>query len=391
MASPSNHPLKKLTAVGARALSEPGRYSDGNGLYLVIEKAGSKHWVQRIVVLGRRRDIGLGSLKLVSLVEARDKAHQNRKVARAGGDPTIEHRRSKVKVPTFQEAAEKVHKEHKAAWRNAKHTDQWMMTLKTYAFPILSSRRVDQIESADILRVLSPIWLLKPETARRVRQRIKMVLDWAKAAGHRLGENPVDDALPGLPKQPDRKRHHKALPYHEVPEFIKNLRASPSNETVRLAFEFLILTAARTGEVIKSTWDEIDFDDALWIVPATRTKNKKEHRVPLCSRALEIIRRTNELSPDGRFVFPGRSKGASLSNMAVLQLISRTQYDITTHGFRSTFRDWVSEKTDFSSDLAEMALAHSIPNKVEAAYRRGNLVEKRREMMLAWQNACSPK
>ncbi|WP_018260155.1 tyrosine-type recombinase/integrase [Methylobacterium sp. WSM2598] len=254
MGGKGRHPDKALTSVQVRALKVPGRYADGNGLYLVVEPSGSKRWLLRIVVQGKRRDIGLGGLSLVSLAEAREKALAYRKLARDGGDPLAERRNTAAAVPTFAEAAEQVHAEHKASWRNEKHAAQWITTLRRYAVPHLGSRRVDQIDTPDVLRALAPIWLTKPETARRVRQRIGTVLDWAKAAGHRSGDNPVDGVAKGLPKQGERDEHHAALSYAEVPTFVARLRASDQGEVARLAFEFLILTAARTSEVLALLW-----------------------------------------------------------------------------------------------------------------------------------------
>ena len=252
------HPDKALSAVRVRAISEPGRYADGNGLYLVVDPSGAKRWVLRTVVRGKRRDIGLGGLRVVSLAEAREQALAYRKLARNGGDPLAERRKERRPIPTFEEAARAVHAEHSAAWRNAKHSAQWINTLVQYVLPTMGDRRVDQIETPDVLRVLAPIWLTRPETARRVRQRIGAVLDWAKAAGFREGENPVAGVAKGLPRQPDRKAHHAALPYAEVPGFLAALHEVDIGLSARLAFEFLVLTATRTSEVLAARWDEID-------------------------------------------------------------------------------------------------------------------------------------
>ncbi len=307
MGGTGRHPENALTTVQVRALKAPGRYADGHGLYLVVDPSGAKRWLLRIVIQGRRRDIGLGGASLVSLAEAREKALAYRKTARNGGDPLAEHRKAQAIIPTFAEAAELVHAEHKATWKNPKHAAQWIATLRTYANPHLGAKRVDQIETPDVLRALSPIWLTKSETARRVRQRIGTVLDWAKAAGHRSGENPVDGVGRGLPRQSERDEHHAALPYSEVPAFVTRLRAtSDQGEVSRLAFEFLILTAARTGEVLGAQWSEIDESQALWTVPAVRMKAGREHRVPLSLRALEILYRRRNwaavawCSPDAR-------------------------------------------------------------------------------------------
>ncbi len=378
------HPEKALTTVQVRSLKEAGRYADGNGLYLVVDPSGAKRWLLRIVVQGKRCDIGLGGIVLVSLAEAREKALAYRKQAREGGDPLAERRKPKVTVPTFAEAAEQVHSSHKAGWKNDKHAAQWLSTLRTYAFPHLGTRRIDQVDTPDVLRALSPIWLTKPETARRVRQRISTVLDWAKAAGHRSGDNPVEGVERGLPKQTERDEHHAALPYAEVPAFVARLRAPGQGELARLAFEFLVLTAARTGEVLGAEWREVNEAEALWTVPAARMKAGREHRVPLSQRALAILRRTKELAPESTLVFPGQQAGKPMSNMVFLMTLRRMEVPITAHGFRSSFRDWAAEATNLPREVAEMALAHTIESKVEAAYRRGDLLEKRREMMEAW-------
>ena len=385
MGGKGRHPEKALTPVQVRALKTPGRHADGHGLYLVVDPSGAKRWLLRIVVQGKRRDIGLGGAGLVSLAEAREKALAYRKTARDGGDPLAERRRVQVTIPTFAEAAETVHAEHKATWRNSKHAAQWINTLRTYANPHFGTKRVDQIETPDVLRALAPIWLTKSETASRVRQRIGTVLDWAKAAGHRSGDNPVDGVTRGLPKQGDREEHHAALPYAEVPTFVARLRAmSGQGEVGRLAFEFLILTAARTGEVLGAQWSEIDDAEALWTVPASRMKAGREHRVPLSGQACEVLKRVKVLAGNSSLIFPGRSGTKSLSNMAFLMALRRMKVPITAHGFRSSFRDWAAEATTLPREVAEMALAHTIENRVEAAYRRGDLLAKRRELMEQW-------
>lgn len=378
------HLDRALTVVAIRNLSKPGRYADGNGLYLEVDPSGAKRWTLRTVVQGRRRDIGLGSHSLVTLAEAREAAIAYRKIARAGGDPISHKRQARRVIPTFADAAEQVHAEHKAAWTNSKHVDQWITTLRTYAVPVLGPMRVDEITTPAILQVLAPIWLTKPETARRVRQRIGTVLDWAKAAGHRTGDNPVEGVVRGLPKQTDRDQHHAALPYAEVPAFIARLRSSDTAEGSRLAFEFLVLTACRTGEVLGALWREVDLERALWVIPAERMKAHREHRVPLSLRAIEILNRARELAGTSRYVFPSRSPAKPMSNMVFLMTLRRMGLDVTAHGFRSAFRDWASEQTNVPREVCEMALAHTIPNKTEAAYRRGDLLEKRRELMSHW-------
>lgn len=384
------HPEKALTPMRVRAVSEPGRYADGNGLHLVVDRSGAKRWILRTVIRGRRCDLGLGSVALVSLVEAREQAAALRKVARAGGDPLEECRKARTVVPTFEQAAHRVHKERADSWKNEKHRAQWITTLETYAFPELGKRRVDHIGTPDVLRVLSPIWLTKPETARRLRQRIRVVLDWAKAAGFRSGENPVEGVKDGLPKQTGLPKHHQALPYDDVRSFVAELRVSDSGLIVKLAFEFLILTAARSGEVRGATWSEIDLKRRVWTIPAARMKATREHRVPLSDRCIEILSEAKQLKNGGDLVFAGASKGKRLSDMVFTMHLRRMNVAATAHGFRSSFRDWAAETTSFPADVCEIALAHTIRNKVEAAYRRGDLFDKRRRLVEAWADFVVP-
>jgi integrase len=385
------HPEKALSAVQVRQIKAAGRYADGNGLYLVVDPSGARRWVLRTVVKGRRRDIGLGGVSLVSLSEAREKAGSYRKVAREGGDPVAEKLKTEVPIPTFSAAAEQVFEEHKGSWRNDKHAAQWITTLRTYAFPVIGSRAVDQIEAPDILRVLGPIWLTKPETARRVRQRMATVLDWAKVAGFRAGENPVHGVTKGLPKQAGKDDHHAALAYGDVPTFVAGLSQTDVSEVVRLAFEFLILTASRTNEVLGMKWAEVDEAGRTWAVPAERMKAKRLHRVPLSSRCMEILDRAKQLGAKSAFIFPGRSGDKPLSNMVFLMALRRMNLQATAHGFRSSFRDWAAEQTSFPREVCEMALAHVVENRVEAAYRRSDLFEKRRELMDAWASFVATK
>jgi integrase len=378
------HPDKALTPVRINALKVAGRYADGNGLYLVVDPSGAKRWILRTMVQGRRRDIGLGSLRLVSLGEAREAARTHRKLARDGGNPLAERRRARAVIPTFEDLARTVHGQHKAAWKNAKHGEQWITTLKTYAFPALGNVPVDQIGTPEVLRALAPIWFPKPETARRVRQRIATVLDYAKAAGYRSGGNPVEGIAKALPRQPDRRDHHAAMPYTEVAGFVRRLQAEEGGSGVSLALEFLILTAARTGEVLGAKWSEVDLDQGTWTVPDNRMKAGREHRVPLTSRAIAVLRAAQALGRKSEFVFPGRTSERPMSNMAFLMLMRRLNVDYTVHGFRSSFRDWASERTSFTREICEAALAHMVKDRTEAAYRRGDLFEKRRELMGNW-------
>jgi integrase len=257
--------------------------------------------------------------------------------------------------------------------------------LSKYAFPVFGDKRVDLVDTADVLRALTSIWLTKPETARRVKQRIGAVLDWAKAAGFRAGDNPVQGVTKGLPRQTDRPVHFKAMAYEDLPSFLQQLQSSTSNEIARLAFEFMILTAARTSEVLHARWDEVNLVQAAWTVPAPRMKARREHRVPLTARCIEILERARLLSSGSDLVFPGRSINQPMSNMVFLMTLRRMEIKVTAHGFRSAFRDWAAERTNFPRDVCEMALAHTIKSKAEAAYRRGDLLEKRRELMTAWE------
>jgi integrase len=378
------YPDKALTAVRINALKKPGRYADGNGLYLKVAASGAKRWELRTVVRGKRCDIGLGSLRLVSLAQAREEARRYRHIARNDGDPLVERRRARSVAPTFREAAETVHRDYAKAWKNAKHGDQWINTLKTYAFPVLGDYRVDQIDTPEILKVLSPIWLTKAETARRVRQRIGTALDWAKAAGHRSASNPIKEISKALPRQSDRKVHHAALPYSEVPAFVRRLRSGDAATLSSLAFEFLVLTAARTSEVLEARWSEIEVEQTAWTIPAARMKAGREHRVPLAPRCVDLLSQARALSAGSDFVFPGRSSDRPMSNMVLLMAMRRLQPGYTVHGFRSAFRDWASERTNFAREICEAALAHVIKDKTEAAYRRGDLFEKRHQLMASW-------
>ncbi len=386
----AKHPDKALSPVKVRNVREPGRYADGNGLYLVVEPSGSKHWLLRTVVKQKRTDIGLGSLRLVTLAEAREEAGRMRKIARAGGDPLAERRAARRVTPTFEAAACAVHTAHEASWRNEKHAAQWINTLKEYAFPKFGQKQVDQVESADIMRALNPIWLTKPETARRVMQRIRTVFEWAKASGLRSGDNPVEGVSKVLPKQTAAGSHHAALSYAKVSGFIKKLRKVNAEASSRLGFEFTILTAARTNEVLGAKWDEIDLKKKIWTIPAERMKAKREHRVPLTARCISILTEARKLSPKSDFVFRGRSDDKPMSNMVFLMLLRRMEReDITAHGFRSSFRDWAAEQTNIPSAVCEAALAHTLQNKTEAAYNRTDLFDKRRELMDLWSVYCA--
>lgn len=382
---PKKHPHNALSAAKVRAINEPGRFSDGNGLYLHVDLSGAKRWILRTVVQGKRCDLGLGGLRLVSLAEAREEAVRLRKIARAGGDPLAERRQERNVVPTFEETARQVHQDHARTFRNVKHAAQWISTLETYVFPFFGARGVDTIESSDVLAALSPIWIDKPETARRVRQRMKLVFDWARAKGYRSGDNPVGGVSDVLPKHKTKKEHHAALPYRDVPTFLVELRGSGAGVSAKLAFEYLILTAGRTSETLLAKWNEIDISAKTWTVPAERMKASIEHRVPLSSRCLEILGQAKEITDGGEYIFPGRSPLHPLSNMIFAMTLRRMERgDITAHGFRSSFRDWAEEKTNYQNTVVEAALAHTVKDKVEAAYLRTKLFDKRRGLMNSW-------
>ena len=380
---PTPHPggrkRRSLTAAQVRTEHRPGRYFDGQGLYLQVAPSGSRRWLQRIVIRGKRTDLGLGGWPLVSLAEARAQALGNRRIARSGGDPRI----AKRAVPTFAEAATQVVKLNRPTWRNAKHAAQWNSTLETYVFPYFGSRLVDEITGADVMETLSPIWTAKRETARRVRQRISAVMKWAIANNYRF-DNPAGDAIDAaLPKVPRAKVHHKALHYTAVPAVLDAVRMSDAATASKLSFEFMVLTAARPGEVRKAEWGDIDLHSRTWTIPAERMKAEREHRVPLPERAVEILTEARGLDDGSGLVFPSRN-GKPLSDMTHLKLLRRLGISCVPHGFRSSFRDWAAERTDAPHAVMEASLAHVVSNTTEAAYFRSDLFEKRRELLAQW-------
>jgi integrase len=384
-----------LTAAEVRALKEPGRYGDGAGLMLVIGTDGSRKWVFRLQSGGKRRDFGLGSAADVTLADARDKAEQLRQMVRAGLDPVVERKRVADPVPTFAEAARRVHAEHRPTWKNAKHASQWLTTLEAHAFPHFGGVSVADVTGPMVRDALAEIWLTLPETARRVRQRIGAVLDWAHAKGYRTSEAPraMLTAGRGLPRQPKNREHFAALGWKAVPAFLRELDATPhAGAGTKLAVRFLILTAARSGEVRGATWREIDLDARVWSIPGDRMKAGRPHAVPLSEPAVAVLQRAAEMrmsdDPDA-LVFPGERRGRPLSDMTLTMALRRMGAGCTAHGFRSSFRDWAAEATNFPREVAEAALAHVLADKVEAAYRRSDLLEKRRKMMGAWATFCT--
>lgn len=389
--------MGKLTAVQVRNLKDEGRYADGEGLYLEIAKAGTRKWILRIQQDGKRRDFGLGSAAQVGLKEAREAADMIRRQVRDGLDPVAEKRRAKEArraVPTFREAAQQVHAEHLPSWKNGKHTTQWLSSLEQHVFPALGDMPVDKIDAPMVRDVLVTIWLTIPETARRVRQRIGAVLDWAHSKGYRPAEAPMRSINKGLPRQPKGQEHFAALPWQDVPGFLVKLRETDKAGTVvKLGFEFLVLTAARSGEMRGARWAEIDFGAKLWMIPAARMKAGKAHVVPLSERAIALLTEAATLRTSDAadaLVFEGAKEGRPMSDMTLTMFLRRMGAGCTAHGFRSSFRDWAAEATNTPREVAEAALAHAVESKVEAAYRRSDLLGKRRKLMGEWADfSCS--
>ncbi len=392
--------MGKLTVVGLRALVKPGRYGDGKGLHLHVRDAGRRAWVLRYMRDGKTRDMGLGPYPDVSLAEARDKAEEARRLIRAGADPlqqreeaTLARKAAAAQAITFQDVAGRYVAAHEGTWRNAKHRWQWGATLEAHAFPVIGALSVAAMDTGAVMRVLEPIWREKPETASRLRGRLELVLDYAAARGWRTGENPARwrGHLANLLPKPGKLRaveHHAALPWGEVGAFMAELREQTG--TAARCLELVILTAARTGEAIGARWVELDLMAGMWTVPRERMKVGAEHRVPLSRATLAVLEAQRAGAGEGEYVFPGARAGRPLSNMAMAMLLRRMRGDgITVHGFRSAFRDWTAESTAYPREVAEAALAHTLRDKVEAAYRRGDLFEKRRRLMEEWATFCA--
>ncbi|KQN80100.1 tyrosine-type recombinase/integrase [Sphingomonas sp. Leaf62] len=376
------HREKVLTAAAVRNLG-PGFHGDGGNLYLKVDKSGARRWIVRLNVQGTRHDIGLGSAALVSLVEAREQAVQHRKLARAGEDPLAARRRSNA-IPSFEEAARQVHAHNEGAWRNDKHRKQWLSTMETYVFPYIGNRSVGAVSSADLLLVLDPIWTTKNATAQRVKQRLGMVLKWAIAREFR-SDNPAEVVQQALTKQ-DRSNVKRmlALPYGEVAKAIEKISASKASDVTKLAIQFLVHTACRSGEVRGALWSEIDFARMVWTIPPSRMKTKRQHRVPLTPAVLAILERAKAFRQnDSDLVFPSLT-GKPLSDNTLSKLMRELAIAAVPHGFRSSFRDWAGEATHHPREVIEFVLAHVINDKAEAAYARSDLFEKRRGIMLDW-------
>ena len=391
--------MAKLSARKIATLRKPGRHGDGHGLYLQITPAGVKSWLLRYQVAGRERFYGLGPIHTVSLAEARERARRARLLILDGIDP-IDARKAEraeralaaARQMTFEVAALAYFNQHSPKWGNAKHRQQYLNTMRDYAFPHIGRLSVADIDTGLVLKCIEPIWQDKTETASRVRGRIESVLDWCSVRGYRTGDNParwkghLAHLLPAR-SQIQKTVHLRAMPIDDLPTFMVALRERKG--VAAQALEFTILTAARTGEAIGAKWNEIDFDKKVWTIPTDRMKARKEHRVPLSDRAVEIL---GDLPRErgNPFLFIGAQKGLPLSDMAMLSVLRRMgRSDITVHGFRSTFRDWAAEQTAYPNHVVEMALAHVIGNKAEAAYRRGDLFEKRRKLMDDWAVFCT--
>jgi integrase len=399
---PPKTKAKPLTALKIKSLVEAGYHPDGEvtGLYLSVSTTGSKSWILRKKIGVKRRDVGLGGFPTVTLAEARDKARSMHQLVSNGIDPVAQRntrrealRLATLKDITFQQCARLFFDSPKAAtWKNAKHASQWRNTLETYVYPVMGNVSVRDVTREHVLEVLQPIWLIKHETATRVRQRIESVLSFAIENGYYVGLNParLQDNLENTLASSKRVRskvHHKAMHRDDVGAFVQRLNAKTSISAY--ALHFLILTAARSGEVRGATWDEVDVDHALWIIPRERMKAGKEHRVPLSKQAIAILKKVPRIVGCA-FVFPS-AKNSALSDMTLNKMMRDMEAHAVPHGFRSTFKDWASETTDYPNHMTEMALAHTIPNDVEAAYRRGDMVEKRRRMMQHWADFCSTK
>ena len=386
------HPNNELTALKIKKLTIPGRYADGNNLYLEVDKSGARRWTLRVTILGRRRDMGLGGISTVSLEEARELAYQYRKIARSGGDPILERQKNRGLQTTLIYCTKKVHEINLPTWKNEKFAKQWLSSLEHHVFPTIGKLPISQVTSADILRVLTPIWNTKGDTAKKIKQRLRMIIKWARAQGYFQGDDPVELAEQALPKQLKSDDHHKSLEFEKLPEMISNLRKSKISLPTKLALEFTILSACRTSEVLNAKWEEIDLTKLIWSIPSERMKGGKVHQVPLTDRMTVILNDCKKLKTNNDLLFPSEINGEALSNNTMrLALKKRLKVDATVHGMRSSFKDWASETTNFANEVSEMALAHKISNKTELAYRRRTLIEKRRHLMQKWSDYLNNK
>ena len=376
----------RLTATKMKALKDPGRYGDGAvpGLYFVIRPSGSKSWVQRIVIDGARRDMGLGGYPEISLARAREKAAGNRTAVADGRDPRAQKRRT---TPTFREATYAVLEMNRPRWRSPKHASNWIQMMERHAVPKLGSMAIHRIDRADVLNVLEPIWTSRPETARRIRQRLRSIFAWSMAHGHRT-DNPAGEVIDAaLPAQPAVKEHFRALPYQEMAAALEAVDASGASWASKFCLRFLVLTAARSGEARGATWDEVDMESRTWTIAASRMKGGREHRVSLSEQALDVLRKARILRDDSGLVFPSALRpGRPLSDMTMTKVLRDLGLAdrATVHGFRTSFKTWCMETTDTPWAVGEAALAHTLGNSTEQAYARSDLFERRRALMQQW-------
>ena len=393
---PRKVPQQSLSAAFVRTIVKPGMYADGNGLNLKVVPSGSRWWVQRVTIGGKRHNIGLGGYPAVSLAEARELSAENQRLIRQGRDPLAEKRQvveelKRPAIPTFAQAAEQVIEMRRPTWTNAKHASQWTNTLATYAHPVIGRKPVDEVTTGDVLAVLNPIWTTKAETASRVRQRMEAVFDWTVVQGWRAYNPAGKEVLRALPRVSRLKDNHTALPYLEVPEALQRVRESTSDLVTRLSFEFLVLTASRSGEVRLATWEEMNLEKATWTIPEERMKARRKHRVPLSRRCLEILSEAKQLdSGRGGLVFPGTKDGKPLSDMVYTVMLRRLGIPAVAHGFRSSFKDWCMETMDPDAIWfpSEAALAHNLGNSTQKPYVRTDLLEMRRPLMEEWAAFC---
>ncbi len=374
--------MRTLTEARVRAISEPGRYRAAPTLFLFCKTSGAKSWVQRVVVNGKRLELGLGPWPVVTLAKARRRAHENLVLIEDGGDPLAQKR--KTSAPTFREAAQIVYEANLKRWKAGRHTDRWLQVVEKYACPVFGDKPVNQLGLEDVLSVLVPIWTSKPETARKLRQRLRIILDWAVAHGH-VEQNFAADPIRGaLPSMPSVKAHHRTLHYSEIGQAIVAVDNSGASMSAKLLWRFLVLTAVRGGEARQATWAEIDFDQKLWRIPGERMKSGKPHVVPLSDAAAKVLREAESLREDGDLVFPGTRKGRPLTDSTLSKTLRLAGVGMVPHGARAMFRTWADERTNARHDVKEQALAHAVGSTVERSYARSSLLAQRRVLVQQW-------